>query len=178
MYEFEENRPEVGDGTYVHPEAVLIGSVRIGRGCYIGAGAVLRADFGEIVIGNGSNVQECAVIHVSPGQRVFIEDDVVIAHSAILHDVIVKRGAVVGMGAILLHYVTVEEESIVGAGSLVSSGFTVPSRKVVIGSPARIHKDVSSSMLDVMKAGLAVYQELPARYLTNSKPYNFSPRNA
>ena len=109
------------------------------------------------------------VIHVSPGQRVVIHDNDIIAHGAIMHDVTVKPGAVDGMGAIVLHGAVVEEESIVGAGSLVTSGFTVPSRKVVIGNPARVHKDVPEAALAVMKAGLAVYQELPARYLKSSK---------
>ena len=98
LYAFEETEPVVHPDAFVHPDAVLIGNVSIGKKCFIGAGAVLRGDFGKITIGDGSNVQENCVIHVSPEQEVRVEEDVVIAHGAILHDATVRRGSVVGMG--------------------------------------------------------------------------------
>ena len=165
LYEFEGKRPEIGDGSYIHPQAVLIGSVKIGRGCYIGPGAALRGDFGEIYVGDGSNVQENAVAHASPMHPVIIEEDVIFAHGALIHDATVKRGAVVGMGAVVLHRAVVEEESMVAAGAMVSSGFVVPKRKIVAGNPAKVVKDISDKMMEFTRLGLAMYQELPGRYI-------------
>lgn len=172
MYEFEGKRPVVGQGSYVHPEAVLIGAVTIGQGCFIGAGAVLRADFGEIFIGDGSNVQENAVLHASPIQPVVIEKDVIVGHGALLHDATVKRGAVIGMGAVILHRAVVEEDAVVGAGSVVSPGSTAPSRKIVMGNPAQVYKDVSDQALEITQIGLTMYQELPARYMKGARRLN------
>jgi carbonic anhydrase/acetyltransferase-like protein (isoleucine patch superfamily) len=163
IYEFEGKAPRIGDGTFIHPEAVLIGAVTIGRGCFIGAGAVLRADFGEIFVGDGSNVQENAVLHASPIQPVRIENDAIVAHGALLHDATIRRGAVVGMGAVILHRAVVEEDAVVGAGSVVSPGFVVPAHKIAFGNPAQIQKDVSDDALQITKIGLAMYQELPER---------------
>ena len=164
IYEYEGFTPEVGEGSYVHPEAVLIGAVRIGKGCFIGAGAALRGDFGQILVGDGSNVQENVVLHASPWQPVDIGANVVVGHGSLMHDAVVKTGATVGMGAILLHNVVVEEEAYVAAGAVVAPGFTVPSRKIVMGNPARVLKDVSDKMMEMNRMGLAAYQALPARY--------------
>ncbi|MEW5723448.1 MAG: gamma carbonic anhydrase family protein [Thermodesulfobacteriota bacterium] len=162
-YEFEGRRPEIGEGTFVHPQAVLIGSVRIGRNCFIGAGAVLRGDFGLIEIGDGSNVQENAVLHASPLKPIRVGEGVIIAHGALIHDAEIKPGAMIGMGAVILHNAVVEEDSMVGAGAVVSPGFVVPKRKIVVGNPAQVHKDVSDQFLEVSRLGLALYQELPVR---------------
>ena len=169
VYEFEGNKPEIGEGTYVHPEAVLIGQVEIGRGCFIGAGAVLRGDFGRIIIGNGSNVQENAVMHAGPFNPVIIEDDVTFAHGALIHDSTVRRGAFIGMGAIILHGATVEEHAFVAAVAVVSPGYVVPSRTIVQGNPARFYKNVSDAMFEANKLGVAVYQELTSRCIKGLK---------
>lgn len=164
LYSFEGMRPEIRETAYVHPDAVLIGDVRVGCRCFIGAGAVLRGDFGGIRVGDGSNVQENCVVHVSPNSSVIVEEDVVIGHGAILHDVKVRSRAVVGMGAVLLQGAVVEEEAMVGAGAVVSTGFVVPSRKIAAGNPARIRKALPDAYLEMFRAGLALYQELPERY--------------
>ncbi|MDY6851284.1 MAG: gamma carbonic anhydrase family protein [Thermodesulfobacteriota bacterium] len=165
IYEFEGHCPQIGEGTYIHPEAVLIGSVKIGRGCMICAGAVLRADFAPITIGHGSNVQDNSIIHVGYEEGVVLQDNVLVGHGVILHDVIIKNGSFIGMGAILLPRVIVEEDAVVGAGAVLPPGFIVPARKLVLGNPAKIHKDVSDAMLEENKAGLAFYQELTKKYL-------------
>lgn len=169
IYEFEAHSPIIGKDGYIHPESVLIGSVKIGKGCFIGAGAILRGDFGEIIVGNKSNVQENCVIHVSPGRRVWIEENVTIGHGAILHDVTIHSGAIIGMGSILLEGVVVEEGAMVAAGAVVSTGFTVPAGKIVSGNPARIRKDIPKSFRKWGKTGLAVYRALPKRYRNGAR---------
>ena len=169
FYEFEGHRPEIGDQAFIHPQAVLIGRVFVGRGCFIGAGAVLRGDFGEIFVGDGSNVQENAVLHATPIRPARLEEDVIFAHSALLHDSTVRRGAMVGMGAIILHGALVEEDAVVAAGALVPPGYTVPSRKIVAGNPARVIKEVSDEALAMNRIGLAEYQEMARRHLAGLK---------
>ncbi len=164
LYAFEGFEPQVATDAYVHPEAVLIGDVHIGSKCFIGAGAVLRADFGKIVVGDGSNVQENCVLHVTPGLEIQIEKNVVIAHGAKIHDAHVKAEAVVGMNAVLLHGVVVEEEGMVAAGTVVSNDFTVPAKKIVAGNPARIKGEIPEMYVQLRDAGLKMYQELPQRY--------------
>lgn len=164
LYAFEEKRPSIDPEAFVHPDAVLIGEVTVGRKCFIGAGAVLRGDFGKISVGDGSNVQENCVIHVSPGQETRIEEDVIMAHGAILHDATIKRGALVGMGAVVLQGAVVGEGVLVAALALVPAGFVVPARKIVAGNPAQIKGDVPETHEEFLKAGLAIYQELPERY--------------
>lgn len=169
VYEFEDRRPVIAEDAYLHPEAVVIGSVKIGNGCFIGAGAVIRGDFGDIEIGRGSNVQENAVIHASPAQPVIIEDDVIIAHGALIHDATIRNGAIIGMGAIVLHGAIVEKDAMAAAGSLIPSRFVVPERKIAMGNPAVIQREVSDKMLEINKLGLAAYQELPGRYFKGLK---------
>lgn len=164
LYAFEDLEPQVAMGAYVHPEAVLIGDVQIGSKCFIGAGAVLRGDFGKILIGEGSNVQENCVIHVTPGLEARIEKNVVIAHGAKIHDANVKAGVVVGMNAVLLHGVVVGEEAMVAAGTIVPNGFVVPAGKIVAGNPARIKGEIPEMYVQLRDAGLKMYQELPERY--------------
>ena len=164
LYALEDTSPRVDPEAFVHPDAVLIGDVRIGRECFIGAGAVLRADFGRISIGNGSNVQENCVFHVSPGQEVRIEEDVIVAHGAILHDAAIGRGSLVGMGAVVLQGAVVEEGVLVAALTLVPTNFVVPAGKIVAGNPGKIKGDVPKSHEELFRAGIAIYQELPERY--------------
>ncbi len=164
LYAFEERRPVVAGDAYVHPTAVLIGGVTVGRKCFIGAGAVLRADFADIVVGDGSNVQENCVLHVTPGAGTNVGEDVVVGHGALLHDVTIRRGAVVGMGSILLQGVVVEEKAMVAAGAVVSTGFRVPAGCLVQGIPAKVRGTLPEPYETLRRAGLALYQELPERY--------------
>jgi phenylacetic acid degradation protein len=164
LYGLDDAAPVVHREAFVHPQAVLIGDVKIGKKCFIGACAVLRADFAGIVIGDGSNVQENCALHVTPGLGITIEEDVVIAHGAMLHDVTVKRQGVVGMNSVLLHGVVVEEGAMVAAGTVVPNGFVVPSKQIVAGNPAKIKGDVPEMYEELRQAGLTLYQGLPERY--------------
>ena len=169
LYEFQGKRPEIGEGSYVHPQASVIGDVIIGKKCFIGACAVLRGDFGAIRIGDGSNVQENAVLHATPLKPVIVGDDVIVAHGVLIHDAVIGNGAVLSMGAILLHGVVVEEHAVVGAGAVVTPGFVVPARKIVMGAPAKVVKDVSDDAIAVTRMGLEMYQDLPRQYMAGLK---------
>lgn len=170
LYEFDGKRPRVPDDSFVHPQAVLIGDIEIGHECLIAPGVSIRADFGPVKIGNHSNVQDNTVIHVYPGSRVIIEEDVIIAHGVILHDVHIKSRCVIGKGAIILFNAVCGEDVFVSVGSIVSKGMQIPSGKVVAGNPAKITHDVTDDQKLLAKEGINYYRDLCRKYITTMKP--------
>jgi phenylacetic acid degradation protein len=167
VYCLEGVIPVVDPSTFVHPQAVLIGDVVIGPRCYVGPGASLRGDFGRIVIGAGSNVQDNCVLHTFPAKEVRLEEDAHIGHGAVLHGCTVRRGALVGINAVVMDDVVVGEESLVGAASFVRAGFVVPPRTLVAGAPARVVRELSDEEITWKAAGTREYQELAARCLAS-----------
>lgn len=162
IYSFEGRVPVVDPSAFVHPEATLIGEVEVGAGCYIGAGARLRGDWGRIMIGPGCNIQENCVFHVKPDQAVVLQASCHIGHGAILHGPILGYHVVVGMGAIIMDGAVLEDDCCIAAGSLVNTGFRVPRGKLVVGSPGKIVGDVSEKLRRHLLWGTALYQALPA----------------
>ncbi len=169
LYEFDGKRPSVPTDSFVHPAAVLIGDVRLGHECLIAPGVSIRAEFGPAEIGNRSNIQDNSTIHVNPDMRVIIEDNVVIAHGVILHDVHIKARCVIGMGAILMFNVVCAEDVIVAAGSLVPKGLQIPAGKIVSGNPAEIIRDVSEKQKLMAREGVDAYCDLCRKYLATMK---------
>ncbi len=163
-YEFEGKRPRVGPTSFIHPTAVLVGGVTIGENCYIGPGAVLRGDFGFIEIGDGSNVQENAVIHTFPGITARLARDSHIGHGAIIHGSVIGENVLVGMGAILHEGVEIGENCIIGSGCVITDNRKIPAGKLVVGVPGKIVGDVSPEMQRAKTAGTRLYQTLPRRY--------------
>jgi phenylacetic acid degradation protein len=167
VYSLEGIVPIVDPSAFVHPQAVLIGDVVIGPRCYIGPGASLRGDLGRIVIGAGSNVQDNCVLHTFPAKAVLLEEDAHIGHGAVLHGCTVRRGALVGINAVVMDDVVVGEESLVGAASFVRAGFVVPKRTLVTGAPARVVRELTAEEVEWKAIGTREYQELAARCLAS-----------
>ncbi len=164
IYAFEDKIPDVSQRAFVHPEAVLIGDVVIEKRCFIGPGAVIRADAGPVVIREGTNIQDNVVIHVDAGSEAIIEKNVIVGHGAILHDVHIEPGCVIGMGAILLQGVVCGEGALVGAGSLVPGRMHIPPGKLAAGNPAKIIRDVTPDQVSYAREGVQFYMELADRY--------------
>jgi len=169
LYEFEGKKPQIPSDSYVHPTASLIGNVRLGHECLIAPGVSIRADFGPVIIGNRSSIQDNAVIHVYPGSQSIVEDDVTVAHGVILHDVHIKARCMIGIGAIVLFNVICEEDVFVSAGSLVPRGMHVPAGKVVAGNPAKITRDVKDKDRQAAKDGIEAYRYLCQQYLATMR---------
>lgn len=167
IFAFEEFVPVVHESAYVHPNATVTGNVIIGRDVYIGPGAAIRGDFGGIVIEDGCNVQENCTIHMFPGVTVVLERDAHIGHGAIVHGARIGANALVGMNAVIMDNAVIGSGSVVGALAFVPTGMQVPPRKVVVGNPAKVVKDVSDEMLAWKSEGTALYQALPARLRTS-----------
>ncbi|MBP7341647.1 MAG: gamma carbonic anhydrase family protein [Deltaproteobacteria bacterium] len=169
LYEFDGKRPQVPADSFVHPAATLIGDVRLGHECLIAPGVSIRADFGPVIIGDRSSVQDNAVIHVYPGSETVIGDDVTVAHSVILHDVHIHSRCMIGIGAIVLFNVVCEEDVFVSVGSLVPKGMHVPAGKVIAGNPAKITRDLTDKDKAAAKDGIEAYRYLCRTYLATMK---------
>ena len=169
LYEFEGKSPQVPPDSFVHPDAVLIGDVRVGHECLIAPGVSIRADFGPVIIGDRSSVQDNSVIHVYPGSQSVIGDNVTVAHGVLLHDVHIHSRCMIGIGAIILFNVVCEEDVFVSAGSLVPRGMHIPAGKIVAGNPAAITKDVTEKDRQAAKDGIEAYRYLCRQYLATMK---------
>ena len=153
--------PVVDPSAFVHPNAAVTGNVIIGRDVYVGPGAAIRGDWGGIVIEDGCNVQENCTIHMFPGVTVRLEAGAHVGHGAVIHGAHIGKNVLVGMNAVVMDDANVGEGSIVGALCFVPTGMQIPPRKVVVGNPGRITRDVSDDMLAWKTAGTALYQSLP-----------------
>jgi len=163
IYAFEGIVPVVHETAFVHPQAAVTGNVVIGRDVYVGPGAAIRGDWGGIVIEDGCNVQESCTIHVFPGALVVLEEAAHVGHGAVIHGARLGRNVLVGMNAVVMDRAVVGAGCIVGALTFVPADMVIPERKVVVGNPARIVKDVSDEMLAWKTEGTRLYQGLPAR---------------
>ena len=163
VFAFEEFIPVIHESAFVHPNATVTGNVIIGRDVYVGPGAAIRGDWGGIVIEDGCNVQENCTVHMFPGVTVVLEAGAHIGHGAIVHGAFIGGNALIGMNAVVMDRAHVGAGCIVGALCFVPSEMTIPPRKVVVGNPAKIVKDVSDEMLAWKTEGTALYQALPRR---------------
>lgn len=162
IYEFQAYKPVIHDSAFVHPQAAVTGNVIIGKNVYIGPGAAIRGDWGQIIIEDGCNVQENCTIHMFPGTTVLLKESAHIGHGAIIHGATIGKNCLVGMNAVLMDDVVLGDECIVGALTFIPAEMIIPSRKIVVGNPAKIIKDVSDDMIAWKTKGTALYQQLPA----------------
>lgn len=162
IYEFDGFIPVVHESAFIHPHAAVTGNVQIGRDVYVGPGAAIRGDWGGIVIGDGCNVQENCTIHMFPGVIVELEAGAHIGHGAVVHGARIGANALVGMNAVIMDNAYIGSGCVVGALCFVPTGMQVPPRKVIVGNPARIVKEVTDEMLAWKTAGTKLYQQLPA----------------
>ncbi|MBK8580481.1 MAG: transferase hexapeptide repeat family protein [Flavobacteriales bacterium] len=162
FYAFNGYKPVAHQSAFVHPQAVVTGNVIIGKNVYIGPGAALRGDWGEIIVADGCNVQENCTVHMFPGVTVRLEEGAHIGHGAIIHGAHVGRNCLVGMNAVLMDRVELGDGCIVGALAFLPADSVWAPRKVIVGNPAKAVKDVSDDMLAWKTAGTKLYQALPA----------------
>ena len=167
IYAIEDLIPVVDPSAYVHPTAVLIGDVIIGKDCYIGPNAVLRGDFGRVILNQGCNVQDTCVVHSFPNKDCVIEQDGHIGHGAILHGCHIGRNALVGMNAVIMDDAIIGDESLVAATAFVKSGFQCPPRSLLAGSPAIIKRQLSDQEVAWKSNGTLEYQNLTKRCHTS-----------
>ena len=161
IYEFQGYKPVIHESAFVHPQAAVTGNVIIGKDVYIGPGAAIRGDWGKIIIEDGCNVQENCTLHMFPGTTVWLKSSAHIGHGAIIHGATIGSNSLIGMNAVIMDDVVIGDECIVGALSFIAAETIVPNRKIIVGNPAKIVKDVSDEMLAWKTKGTGLYQQLP-----------------
>jgi phenylacetic acid degradation protein len=180
IFEYKGIRPVIDNSAFIHPNATVTGNVIIGKNVYIGPGAAIRGDWGKIIIEDGCNVQENCTIHMFPGVTVTLKKAAHIGHGAIIHGAYIGENALIGMNAVVMDNARVGNGCIIGALCFVPAEMNIPDRKVVVGNPAKIVKDVSDEMLDWKSDGTALYQQLPNELhetLKPCEPLRYVPEN-
>ena len=166
-YSFEGIRPVVHPTSFLHPTASLIGDVQVGPGCYIGAGASLRGDFGRIVVEGDSSVQDNCTLHTGAGSDCVIGRGATVGHGSIVHGATIGENALVGMNAVVLDEAVIGPESLVGALSLVKSDMRAPARSLIAGNPAKIVRALPAEAVVWKNDGDGEYQRLARQSLTD-----------
>jgi len=162
---FQGKVPKVDPTAFVAENAMVIGDVEIGAGANIWFNCIVRGDVNAIRIGLNCSIQDACVLHV---EREFhpltIEDDVVLGHRVVAHGCKIRRGALIGIGAIVLNGAEIGEESIVGAGSVVTSNTVIPPRMLALGIPAKPLRPLGEKDLSMIRQTIRNYQEMKVLY--------------
>lgn len=161
IYEFNGFIPVIHESAFIHPQANVTGNVFIGKNVYIGPNCVLRGDWGKIIIEDGCNVQENCTVHMFPGTTALLKKGAHIGHGAVIHGATIGKNSLIGMNAVIMDNVEIGDESIIGALCFVPAKTIIQKRKIAVGNPAKIVKDVSDKMLEWKTQGTALYQQLP-----------------
>lgn len=180
IFSFGGYTPVIDESAFVHPNATVTGNVIIGKDVYVGPGAAIRGDWGEIVIEDGCNVQENCTIHMFPGVQVRLHRCAHIGHGAVIHGASIGENSLVGMNSVIMDSVQVGKECIIGALCFVPSGMIIEDRKIVVGNPAKIVKDVSDELAAWKTQGTALYRALPEQCrasLLPAVPLRTIPKN-
>jgi len=170
IYAFQGMIPVVDPSAYVHASAVLIGDVIIGAGVFVAPCAVLRGDFGRLVVEEDANIQDHCVMHGFPDRDTVVERLGHIGHHAIIHGAIVRRNSMIGMGAVLLDYCEIGADSIIAAQALIRANEIVPPRSMMAGIPAKRLREVTDKDLEWKRLATIDYKRLPPLYHKSLKP--------
>ncbi len=166
-------RPKIGKNSFIAPSADVIGDVTIGEDSSIWFGSVVRGDVHYIKIGDRVSIQDLSMVHVthyklddkSDGNPTIIEDDVTVGHRVMLHGCIIKRACLIGMSATILDGAVIGEESIVGAGALVTKNKIFPPRSLILGSPAKVVRELNEEEIKELYNSAKRYVKFKNNYL-------------
>jgi len=169
-YAYHQHHPRVSDSAYIAPGAAVIGRVTLGEKVSVWFNAVIRGDNDDIIIGDGSNVQDGCVLHVDEGYPIHVGNNCTIGHKVMLHGCSVGDESLIGMNAVVLNGVKVGKRCLIGANALVTEGMEIPDGSLVLGSPAKVVKPLGRGALKMMAGGAEHYQQKIVAYKEGLKP--------
>ncbi len=164
VYRYGDRIPKIGKNTYISDSARVIGDVTIGDNCYIGHGAIVRGDYGKIVIGSGTAIEENAILHIRPNGILELEEKVTVGHGAIIHGQKIKSHAVIGIASVIGFDVVIGIWAIVAEGCVVPQNSIIPDFKIAGGVPFKIIGDVKQKHRDFWTYGKQLYIDLAEDY--------------
>ena len=169
IYKYGDRIPQIGENSFISDSARVIGDVTIGCNCYIGHGAILRGDYGSINSGDGTAIEENAVLHVKPDGLLKLEEKVTIGHGALIHGKLIKSFAIIGIGAVISFDVVIGSWTIVAEGCVIHKGIEIPDEKIVAGVPYRIIGRTMKKHKEFWTYGKQLYINLAKEYNTKLK---------
>ncbi|MFM2065350.1 MAG: hypothetical protein RLZZ584_259 [Pseudomonadota bacterium] len=164
IYRLGDAVPEIDASAYVAPSATVVGQVKLAAGTSVWFGTVLRGDNEPINIGPNSNVQDGAVLHTDPGYPMVLGEHVTVGHQAMLHGCTIGDGSLVGMQAVVLNGARIGRDCLVGAGALVTEGKEFPDRSIIVGSPAKVVRELSDEAVAGLRRTAQNYVERSRQY--------------
>ncbi len=167
LFSFEGRKPSIDESAYVFPNATIIGDVRIGKEVWIGPGAVLRGDYGTIVVGDYSAIEDNVVVHARPGETTKIGNHVTVGHLSVIHTPAIADWVVIGMGAVISDFAKVGEWSAIGEGAVVKNNSEIPAESIAVGVPAHVVGKVSQEYKNLWTGYKANYNSFTRRYRNN-----------
>jgi carbonic anhydrase/acetyltransferase-like protein (isoleucine patch superfamily) len=177
LFVFEGREPQVSPGAWIAPTATLVGDVRIEAEASVWYGAVLRADFGPIVVRRGANIQDGSVLHGGEDPVTEIGEGATVGHLCVVHGAVIGAEALVGNGATVLDGVVVGRRALIAAGAMVPPGMVVPGGMIAVGVPARVAGEVTGRAREWVDTNPAVYRELARRHAVGTRPIGAEPWN-
>ena len=164
LFSFEGREPEVSPGAWIAPTATLVGDVRVEAEASVWYGAVLRADFGPIIVRRGANIQDGSVLHGGSDPVTEVGEGATVGHLCVVHGAVIGAEALVGNGATVLDGVTVGRRAVVAAGATVPPGMAIPDGMLAAGVPARILGEVSGGARQWVETNPEIYRDLARRH--------------
>jgi carbonic anhydrase/acetyltransferase-like protein (isoleucine patch superfamily) len=164
IIDFGQHSPVVHPDAFIAPNASVIGQVTLQAGAVVMFGAVIRGDCEEIVLGEGSNLQDCVVVHADPGFPARIGAGVSVGHGAVIHGATLHDSVLVGMNATVLNGAVIGEGSIVAAGAVILEGTVIPPHSLVAGVPGSVRRDTTPEEREHIRANARTYRDLAATY--------------
>jgi carbonic anhydrase/acetyltransferase-like protein (isoleucine patch superfamily) len=167
FYQIKDRKPTIEEGAWIAPSAEIIGDVRIGKNCYVGWGAILRGDYGTIIIGDESAVEEGVIIHARPFDKTVLGFRVTVGHGAMIHNATIKDYATIGMRATVTDFSEVGEWALIAEHSVVTRKQVIPPNKIYAGVPARELGDLKEKNKTEWTWAKQLYVDLARQYQTD-----------
>jgi len=162
---FKGMTPQIAPGVMIVPGAQVIGDVELRENVSVWYNAVLRGDMAKITVGKNSNVQDNSTLHCEIGMELVVGENVTIGHNAILHSCTVGDGSLIGMGAILLNESNVGKNCLIAAGALLTPRTVIPDNSMVMGSPAKVKRELTVEEIEDIQSNAAEYVSLAKEYM-------------